>query len=42
MTPGKFPAGASLQIPLELERRFFFVELDDNQSSPGAVFGGVW
>ena len=37
----EFATGAGLEVAFESHRGFFFVELDDDQRSPGAAYSGV-
>ena len=41
VTPGELAAGPGLQILLELQSGLFLVELNDDESLPGAVRGRV-
>ena len=33
--PREFPSGAGLEVSLELQRRLFLIELDDDEDAPG-------
>ena len=41
VTPREFASGSGLQITFEFDRRFFLVELDDDEGSPGTELLGV-
>ena len=42
MAPRELSARTRLQVPLELDRRCLFIELDYHQRSPGAMSSRVW